>query len=618
MLDMLGIVSFDGSDSKLENSSNNSSNGNELSDISNNPIKEYFKLPIHYLNENRKIKIDDSTKNDIELIKCDDANKNSLPLYHHLFDYNGKSKCEKEVLELWSDCYTDDSKFIVDTRNIISKNKLLNKHNFTSAKVDEVYDLWNNIKYEDNFYEKYHFLEYSYVKFLNKSSVAMLIFSVLNITSPLFSLLSPIIMLILPFIILKMSGNKFIDFKTYINIIIISIKQHVIGRLIYNFNEISWSERVSAIFMIFMYGMQTYYNVLSMIRFHTNLDQIHSQIKELKTYLSVTIDNMKEFKEKTKGRKSYNKFNDNLEQHYCQIVKLYGDIVHINNYEWNINEISNLGSLMSNFYKLHTEENYHNSLLYTFGFNIYYHNICTLQNKFSKGIINKATIVKNKKLVMNQFSYPPIQNNSVKNSINMNTNKIITGPNASGKTTIIKSCIFNILITQQLGVGFYKSCKITPYNNIHCYLNIPDTSGRDSLFQAEARRCKEIISNVEKMKNSNHFCIFDELYSGTNPDEAVASSHVFIKSLNKKENVSYLLTTHYNELCKSLKNESNVSNYCMSTTVKDDKLIFNYKLKKGINKIKGGVQVLKQMDFPQHMIDDTICYLNSNSMNSKK
>ena len=127
MLDMLGIVSFDGSDSKLENSSNNSSNGNELSDISNNPIKDYFKLPIHYLNENRKIKIDDSTKNDIELIKCDDANKNSLPLYHHLFDYNGKSKCEKEVLELWSDCYTDDSKFIVDTRNIISKNKLLNK-----------------------------------------------------------------------------------------------------------------------------------------------------------------------------------------------------------------------------------------------------------------------------------------------------------------------------------------------------------------------------------------------------------------------------------------------------------------------------------------------------------
>ena len=31
------------------------------------------------------------------------------------------------------------------------------------------------------------------------------------------------------------------------------------------------------------------------------------------------------------------------------------------------------------------------------------------------------------------------------------------------------------------------------YDKIHCYLNIPDTSNRDSLFQAEARRCKEII-----------------------------------------------------------------------------------------------------------------------------
>jgi DNA mismatch repair ATPase MutS len=213
---------------------------------------------------------------------------------------------------------------------------------------------------------------------------------------------------------------------------------------------------------------------------------------------------------------------------------------------------------------------------------------------------------------MNQFYYPPLKNSSVKNSINMNTNKILTGPNASGKTTIIKSCLFNILITQQIGIGFYKSCKISPYNHIHCYLNIPDTSGRDSLFQAEARRCRDIIDKVENIKNGTHFCIFDELYSGTNPDEAVASSHVFMKLLNDKDNVSYLLTTHYNDLCVSLKEVDKVSNYCMSATLKDNQLLYNYKLKKGINTIKGGVQVLKQMNFPKHMINETICYLNSN------
>jgi DNA mismatch repair ATPase MutS len=67
-----------------------------------------------------------------------------------------------------------------------------------------------------------------------------------------------------------------------------------------------------------------------------------------------------------------------------------------------------------------------------------------------------------------------------------------------------------------------------------------------------------------------------------------------------------------------LKDEDKVSNYCMSTTVKDDQLCFNYKLKKGINTIKGGVQVLKQMNFPKQMINDTICYLNSNMNSSKK
>jgi DNA mismatch repair ATPase MutS len=50
-------------------------------------------------------------------------------------------------------------------------------------------------------------------------------------------------------------------------------------------------------------------------------------------------------------------------------------------------------------------------------------------------------------------------------------------------------------------------------------LNIPDSSGRDSLFQAESRRCKEIIDIINKDKTHRHFCIFDELFSGTNPVE---------------------------------------------------------------------------------------------------
>ena len=131
---------------------------------------------------------------------------------------------------------------------------------------------------------------------------------------------------------------------------------------------------------------------------------------------------------------------------------------------------------------------------------------------------------------------------------------IITGPNASGKTTILKSTSINIILSQQFGVGFYDSSIINPYTHIHSYLNIPDTSGRDSLFQAESRRCKDIIDIIDQSTESDrHLCIFDELYSGTNPDEATKSAYALLLYLSENNNVDFALTTHYHKLCKKIK-----------------------------------------------------------------
>ena len=141
---------------------------------------------------------------------------------------------------------------------------------------------------------------------------------------------------------------------------------------------------------------------------------------------------------------------------------------------------------------------------------------------------------------------PSLQNTPgvVKNSVDLNKNLIITGPNAAGKTTAIKTVMLNIIFSQQLSLGFYKNATITPYKYLHCYINIPDTSGRDSLFQAEARRCKEIIEHIEEEPSDNHFCLFDELYSGTNPDEASASAYAFIDYLTKNNNITSVSYTH--------------------------------------------------------------------------
>ena len=97
-----------------------------------------------------------------------------------------------------------------------------------------------------------------------------------------------------------------------------------------------------------------------------------------------------------------------------------------------------------------------------------------------------------------------------------------------------------------MGVGFYKSATINPYKYIHCYLNIPDTSGRDSLFQSESRKCKQILEKIDKQSQDiRHFCLFDELYSGTNPYEAISSATSYLKYISKYDNVSFILTTHF-------------------------------------------------------------------------
>jgi DNA mismatch repair ATPase MutS len=191
--------------------------------------------------------------------------------------------------------------------------------------------------------------------------------------------------------------------------------------------------------------------------------------------------------------------------------------------------------------------------------------------------------------------------NVIANDVVLDKQLIITGPNAAGKTTVIKTTLFNIILSQQIGFGFYENAEINPYDFLHCYLNIPDTSGRDSLFQAESRRCMEILRCIIDNPKKRHFCIFDELYSGTNPYEAVAAAYGYIDYISKNPNVDLILTTHYIDLCDLLSNHERIMNLHMSTAADGTYL---YKIIDGISKIKGGIKVLRDLEYPDEIIDN--------------
>jgi DNA mismatch repair ATPase MutS len=355
-----------------------------------------------------------------------------------------------------------------------------------------------------------------------------------------------------------------------------------------------------------MYVYNIYQSVVSCHQFYSNTYFINEYFDNFKDYLASTKNNLKKYVAIINPLKSYQKYKKYIVEKQNDIETLYNTVVSIPRVSPNPLLFKNMGFVMKQFYLMNTSKNIENLLFFSFGFNGYIDTMEGLCDKIHNKTLNNATFTDKTSIKIKDNYYPLIKGKIIKNDIKIKNNIVITGPNAAGKTTLLKSTILNILITQQLGVGFYKKIKMKPFDFIYCYLNIPDTSGRDSLFQAEARRCKEILNTIELNKKERHFCIFDELYSGTNPYEAIASAYSYLNVISNNKNVTFMLTTHFIKLCQLFKKTDRIENFNMKTIMVHNKPTYTYKIKKGISQIKGGVSVLQNLGYPQKIINKTM------------
>ena len=76
--------------------------------------------------------------------------------------------------------------------------------------------------------------------------------------------------------------------------------------------------------------------------------------------------------------------------------------------------------------------------------------------------------------------------------------------------------------------------------------------------------------------------------------------------LVKNKYVTSMLTTHFISVCEKLENNKNIINYHMDVTKLNNKITYNYLFKEGISKIKGGLNVLYDMNYPKEIIENTI------------
>ena len=528
-----------------------------------------FKAPIQLLNNCNKLS--SQTINDLQL----DV------LYN---DILGDEKSSR-VRNIWKTNYTTDIVFLKDTQKLL-KNIAESECLAETTNFDEIKSLFHEIKNNPSFREKYEYITLDLFESLNSNEYMLQLISMYSLTSPLLSLLTPFVMLIIPFFILRVRGSS-IDLSTYLAELKKVLSMLPIGKL-FDFKNLPTDQRGLVLFSVILYFVQIYQNSVTCYKFYNNSHKMVNDQHKFAKYYYTTSQRMEKIIEtcNTLGLKAYSEFSDVLKEKIIYLREKAADFLAIQNYVF-----KDMGLKMKYYFDLYNDKELEQITNYSFEFHEYFNNMqaiscmnlakCSFSQKHIKLINSYHGMLRNE--------YP------IKNTIRLSDkNIILSGPNASGKTTLLKSTAINLILSQQLGVGFYDKAKIKPYDHFHCYINIPDTCDRDSLFQAEARRCRNIISKINSYSEERHLCLFDELFSGTNPYEAVASAIGYLEYLNKSKNTRFILTTHYLELCEYF-NQANkpVDNYTLER---------KYIMDLGISKMRGGIRVLEELEFPDDIL----------------
>ena len=151
-----------------------------------------FKLPIFYL-ENKET-LDENIIKDLEFLELNGNDETHESLLQTII--NPQSNIGKEYLHKLCEYYTNDVEFLKQTQSILSSWEIENEEKKDTRKelYDKFDELWKNIKQDENFIDRYYYVDVDYFKFLNNSSSFLQLLSLYNLISPILTIIIPIIL----------------------------------------------------------------------------------------------------------------------------------------------------------------------------------------------------------------------------------------------------------------------------------------------------------------------------------------------------------------------------------------------------------------------------------------
>ena len=227
-------------------------------------LHDPFLLPIEYLDASYKHPLSTVVSEDLELVT---SQSESPSTYDTLF--KPRHPFAKQMIPEWNRTFTSHIPYLEDTQKVLTDmatyHSQIETHKGCVMDADNykcVMDAWDAAKNDDSFMERYSYIDWQILEYLNHSSSFLQGLSMIHLLSPLFSLFLPFLFLLIPFLLLKFNKAP-ITFGSYIEMLKIIARNHFIGKALMSMQDGISIDKVIYLLMIFVfYGLQMYQNIV--------------------------------------------------------------------------------------------------------------------------------------------------------------------------------------------------------------------------------------------------------------------------------------------------------------------------------------------------------------------
>jgi DNA mismatch repair ATPase MutS len=218
--------------------------------------------------------------------------------------------------------------------------------------------------------------------------------------------------------------------------------------------------------------------------------------------------------------------------------------------------------------------------------------------KFNRSDLIFPEIEKNKFWIEGKSVGHPLMHskNRVDNDILFSSTaqfSVITGANMAGKSTYLRTVGVNLVLALCGGpvcAKYFKTSILKPFTSIKTSDSL---SNNESYFYAELLRLQRIIKALNT--GDSYFIILDEILKGTNSKDKEQGSKALVQKLISL-NATGIIATHDLQLAELKTNfPQNIENECFEVEIENDKLVFDYKLRRGISKNLNATFLMKTM-----------------------